>query len=176
MATSTLDLKVEGSNKLKAMADALRKADREDLRKGLDRAIKRAAKPTEDAVRHAAENIKTAGVRKPGARHPFVHVVAPKGTRKKIAAAVTSTVSTAGEDPRVQFAVKSARLPDVLKNMPRKFDSGTPWRHPVMGNTDVWVGQTSKPWFFEPIRQKLPTFRAEIDKELDVVREKLEAA
>lgn len=173
---STLELKVDGANKLRAMADALRKADREDLRKGLDRAIRKAAKPTVEAVKQSAERIETTGIRKPGARHPFVHAVPTKGTRRKIANAVAATLSTAGEDPRVSFRVRSARLPETLKNMPRKFDNGTPWRHPVMGNTDVWVGQVSKPWFFEPIRQKLPTFRAEIDKELDVVREKLEAA
>lgn len=171
-----LEIQVRGANQLKAMADALRKADREDLRRGLDRAIRRAAKPTVESVKEAAEHIQTRGVRKPGAKRPFVAVVAPKGTRKKIAEAVSATVSTAGEDPQVAFKVRSARLPETLKNMPRKFDNGTPWRHPVMGNTEVWVGQTGKPWFFEPIKQKLPTFRAEIDKELDVVREKLEAA
>lgn len=171
-----LDIQVRGADQLKAMADALRKADREDLRRGLDRAIRKAAKPTVQSVKDAAEKIETKGVRKPGAKRPFVAAMASKGTRKKIAEAVSATVSTAGEDPRVSFQVRSARLPETLKNMPRKFDSGDVFRHPVMGNTDVWVGQTGKPWFFEPIRQKLPTFRAEIDKELGVVREKLERA
>jgi hypothetical protein len=171
-----LAVQIKGANDLKAMADALRKADREDLRRGLDRAIRKAAKPTVAAVKDSAENIKTRGLRKPGSRRPFVHVVPPKGTRRKIAEAVTATVSTAGENPRVQFRVQSSRLPETLKNMPRKFDSGDVFRHPVMGNTEVWVGQTGTPWFFKPIKEKLPTFRAEIDKELDVVREKLEAA
>lgn len=171
-----LEIQIRGANNLKAMADALRKADREDLRRGLDRAIRKAAKPTVEAVKEAAKGIETKGIRKPGAKRPFVAAVAPKGTRKKIADAVTATVSTAGGDARVQFRVQASRLPETLKNMPRKFDNATPWRHPVMGNTEVWVGQTGKSWFFPPIKDKLPTFRAEIDKELDVVREKLEAA
>ena len=171
-----LEIQIRGANQLKVMADALRKADREDLRRGLDRAIRKAAKPTVEAVKDAAEKIETRGIRKPGARRPFVALVAPKGTRKKIAEAVTATVSTGGENPRVQFRVQASKLPETLKNMPRKFDSGDVFRHPVMGNTNVWVGQTGKSWFFPPIKEKLPTFRAEIDKELDVVRQKLEAA
>lgn len=171
-----LAVQIKGANDLKAMADALRMADREDLRRGLDRAIRKAAKPTVEAVKASAERIETHGFRKPNAKRPFVDVVSTRGTRRKIADAVSATVSTAGENARVSFQVRSARLPEDLKNMPRRFDSGDPWRHPVMGNRDVWVAQSSKPWFFKPIKDKLDTFRAEIDKELDVVREKLEAA
>jgi hypothetical protein len=171
-----LEVQIRGANQLKAMADALRKADREDLRRGLDRAIRKASKPTVQAIKESAEHINTRGIRKPGAKRRFTGTAPAKGTRKKIAEAVGATVSTAGENPRVSFQVRSARLPETLKNMPRKFDSGDVFRHPVMGNTDVWVGQTGDPWFFPPIKEKLPTFRAEIDKELDVVREKLERA
>ena len=171
-----LEIQVRGADKLRAMAEALRKADREDLRRGLDRAIRKAAQPTLRDVKDSAEHISTRGQRKPGARRPFTAEVTPKGTRKKIADAVTATVSTAGEDPRVRFRVSGAKLPESLKNMPRKFDEGGVFRHPVMGNTDVWVGQTGDPWFFPPIRKNLDVFRGEIDKELDVVREKLERA
>lgn len=205
MATSTLDLKVEGSNKLKAMADALRKADREDLRKGLDRAIRKAAKPTLEAIQDGARNIQTTGFLKPPSRfinvettaltarqrratqvehvsgltglvHRFTAPIPKHHTREKIAKAVTATVSTAGENPKVQFKVSEAKLPEVLRGMPRKFDSGTKWRHPVMGNRDVWVDQIGKSWFWPPIERHIKDFRSAIDAELDIVRAKLEAS
>lgn len=170
-----LEIQARGSESLRRMADALRKADREDLRRGLDRAIRKAAKPTVADLQQAAKDIKTKGVRKPGAKRRFTKTFDAKGTREKIAEAVAASVSTAGEDPRVRFQVRASKLPETLKNMPRKFDEGK-FRHPVMGNTDVWVDQTSDPWFFPPIRKNLDTFRASIDVELDKVRANLEAS
>lgn len=170
-----LEIQARGSESLRRMADALRRADREDLRRGLDRAIRRAAKPTVADLQEAARSIKTQGQRKPGAKRPFTKEVGAKGTRAKIAEAVAATVSTAGEDPRVRFQVRTSKLPAEIQNMPRKFDEGT-FRHPVMGNRDVWVTQTSDPWFFKPIRKNLDTFRAAIDAELDKVRANLEAS
>jgi hypothetical protein len=166
-----LDIQVRGANKLRAMADQLRKADKEYLGRQLTRAIKRAAEPTLKDLRESARNIHTTGVRKPGARRPFTAVMPPKGIRAKVADSITANV-TISENPRVQF--KTGRgLPAELKNMPRNFDVGE-FRHPIMGNRDAWVSQRSDPWFFEPIRRNLKTFRAEIDVALDATREMLE--
>lgn len=171
-----LAVQVKGAEKLRLMAEALRKADREDLRRGLDRAIRKAAKPTVRDIQDAAERIKTEGQRKPAAKRRFVRLVAAHGTRRKIAEAVAAEVSTARADPRVSFRVRSSRLPANLRNMPRKFDAGVPWRHPVMGHREVWVSQTADPWFFDPIKKNLPTFRDAIDEQLDIVRASLEAS
>lgn len=171
-----LEIQVRGAEKLRLMADALRKADREDLRRGLDRAIRRAAKPTVADIRDSAANISTRGVARPGAKHPFRGPSTPKGLRRKIAAAVTADVSTAGENARVSFRVRTSRLAPGIQVMPRKFDEGGTFRHPVMGNRDVWVDQTGDPWFWPPIRDHLGTFRAEIDVALDDVRTKIEGS
>jgi hypothetical protein len=202
---SLLQVKVDGANKLRAMADALRKADREDLRKGMDRAIRKAAKPTVEAIREGARNIQTTGFLKPpsqfvnlettaltkrqqraeqvehssgltGLVHRFNAELPKHHTREAIAKAVTADVSTAGENARVSFRVRESRLPKVLSGMPRKFDSGEKWRHPVMGNREVWVSQIAKPWFWPPIERHIKDFRAAIDAELDIVRQKLEKA
>jgi hypothetical protein len=167
-----LDIQIDGANKLREMAIQLRRADKEHLGKELGKAIKRAAEPTLHDLRDAARAIKTSGVRKAGAKHPFVKVMPAKGTRAKIAESVTANVSVLAENPRVQFRTGRG-LPPELKVMPRKFDSPQ-WRHPVMGNRDVWVSQRSDPWFFEPIKNNLKTFRAEIDVALDNTREMLE--
>lgn len=168
-------LTVKGADKLREMARKLREAHRTDLPKELDRAIRGAAKPTLAAIREAARRIETKGVPKPGAKHPFRGPSTPKGLRDKIAGAVVADARTGGEDPRVQFRVASSKLPANIQQMPRKFDAGGTFRHPVMGNREIWVSQTAKPWFWAPIRDHIKDFRGEIDKALDEVKAKLEA-
>lgn len=169
-----LDVQVKGAEKLRAVAKALREADKVGLKRKLGAAIRRAAEPTVEAVKESARGISTHGFRKPGSLHPFDRPVAPKGTRRKIADAVVADVRVDEENPRVSFSVRGARLPLELKNMPRKFDSGQIWRHPVLGNRNAWVGQIAEPWFFEPIRDHIRDFRAEIDVALDETREEIE--
>lgn len=170
----SLDVTIRGADKLRAVARALREADKVTLGRQLGKAIKDAAKPTLDDLRRSARDIKTTGYRKPGATRPFTAVVAPKGTRAKIAAACAAEVRLAGDDPRVRFRVQPTKLPEPIRTLPRKFDSAGTWRHPVMGNREAWVGQSGDPWFWPPIRDNIGTFRAEIDKALDAVKEKIE--
>lgn len=166
-----LDIQIKGAHKLREMADLLRAADKK-LGRQLTRAIKRAADPTVKDLQEAARGIRTSGVRKPGSRHPFLKEMPPKGTRAKIADSITSVVSVMSDNPRVQFRTGRGLSAD-LKPMPRKFDEAE-FRHPVMGNRHVWVSQRSDPWWFEPIRKRLRTFREEIDRELEATREFLE--
>jgi hypothetical protein len=173
VASLAVDLTIRGAGKLRDVARALREADRKDLERGLRKAIREAAKPTLEAIQRSARDIKTQGVRKPGAKRPFVDVFDAKGTRKRIADAVVADVRTTGEDPRVRFRVAESKLAPDIKQMPRKFDEGK-FRHPVMGNRDVWVSQTSDPWFWPPIQRHIKDFRAEIDKAIEVVKEKIE--
>lgn len=168
-----LDLRIEGANKLREMALQLRKADKEFLGRRLGEAIRRAAEPALEDFRQAARNIHTTGERKPGARHRFTRVVAAKGTREKIAASITARVSLFSDNPRVQFRTGQG-LPASIAMMPQKFERGL-WRHPVMGNRDVWVSQRSDPWFYRTAqRGPLDKFRGEIDKALDDTRAMLE--
>jgi hypothetical protein len=168
-----LDVRIKGANDLRHMADLLRKADREDLGRNLAKAMKRAGEKTLHDVRDSAEHIHTTGIRKPGAKRPFVRAMPAKGTRKKIAESVELRVSVFAEDPRVQFRTGRG-LPPQLAPMPRKFDTPGTFRHPVMGNRDNWVGQRGDPWFWEPIKDNLPTFRAEIEQALESTRQMLE--
>lgn len=171
----SVDVKVLGAEKLRRMAAQLREADRVDLRRGLQKAIKAAAKPTLDAVQASARGISTRGIRKPGAKHPFRGPTGSHGTRAAIANAVVADVKLSGDNPSVRFRVAASRLPANIRVLPRKFDDGGTFRHPVMGNRNVWVSQTGDPWFWPPIRDHIRVFRAEIDKALDETRAKLEA-
>jgi hypothetical protein len=170
----SFELTIHGQQKLRDVARALRQANRRDLQRGLQKAIRDGAKPTLDAVRRSAREIQTEGIRRPGARRPFTMASLPKGLREKIAAACVADIRTRGEDPLVRFRVAESRLPANIRVMPRKFDDGGTFRHPVMGNRNVWVSQTGDPWFWPPIRDHIKTFRALIDAELDKVKEKIE--
>lgn len=168
-----LEVQIKGANKLREMAIQLRKADKEHLGRQLGQAIKRAAEPTLRDIRASAEALNTKGVRKPGAKRPFVRVMPPKGLRHKVAESVTARVSVLAENPRVQFRTGRG-LPPELANMPRHLDSPGTFRHPVMGNRENWVSQTGDPWFWKPIRRNLDTFRGEIDQALEDTRQMLE--
>jgi hypothetical protein len=169
-----ISLTVKGADKLRTMARKLREASNVELPRELQKAIRTAAKPTLEAIQESARHISTKGIPKPGAKHPFRGPSKPKGLRQKIAEAVVADVQTGGDDPKVQFRVSQARLPDSIRQMPRKFDQGGTFRHPVMGNREVWVSQTGDPWFWPPIRDHIKDFRAEIDGALNEVARKLE--
>jgi hypothetical protein len=171
-----LDIQVTGSESLRAMARALRQADQVGLGRELGKAMRQAARPTQQAVKDAAEHISTKGEKKPGARHPFDGSPPPHATRRAIAGAVTVDIRVNEDNPRVRIQVQNSRLPKALQGMPERFDAGKRWRHPTWGNRAAWSAQTSDPWFFKPIKDSLDDFRKEIDGALDRTREKLERA
>jgi hypothetical protein len=171
-----LDIQVQGAEDLRRMATALRRADRTDLARNLNKGMRRAADPMKRAVQDSAEGIHTTGFRKPGAKHPYEREATAKGTRKAIAEAVTVDVRVSEDDPRLRIQVQESKLPARLKGMPRKFDAGKKWRHPVEGNRNAWVDQIADPWFFPPIKEHLKDVRAEMGRAVDETREMLERA
>lgn len=155
---------VHGSEELRHVARLLRQADKVGLKRKLGKAIKQAGDPTLRAVKESALGIQTKGIRRPGAKHPFLATVGSKGTRAAMANATVLESRINEDNPRIRFAVKNSRLPENLRGMQFKFNSEAVWRHPVMGNREVWVGQTGNPWFWPPIRDRIKLFRSEVDQ------------
>lgn len=168
-----LEIQIRGADRLDETVDRLRQANRTDLLRAMDRGIRKRTKPTVRDIKESAENITTRGIRKPGAKRPYLAGSPSRGTRKKIAGAVSAVVSTAGEEAKVTFRESLTRA--GVGNLPRRLDEPGIFRHPVQGNTDVWVGQTGDPWFFAPIKKNLPGIRAGIEEESQLALEKLEA-
>lgn len=75
------------------------------------------------------------------------------GLRQTIAAANRVSVSTAKTGVNVTFTMKSSTLPPDQRKLGRKWNSAKGWRHPVFGNTNVWVTQVGKPYFDKVIRK-----------------------
>ncbi len=170
-----LTITVRGAYKLRALAVRLDAyGDGRKLRVKLGKALRKAAEPTVRDVRQAARDIRTTGLPKADRRHAFRGAGGAGGIRERIANAVTLEVKVSQADPLVRFRVNSGKLPAVDAVMPRKFDDGGTFRHPVMGDRDVWVGQTADPWFFPPIQKNIRLFRAEIDRVLGEVAAEIE--
>lgn len=169
-----LDVRVDGAEDLRRMARKLRQAHRVDLGRNLSKGLKRAAEPMKRAVQDGALGIETHGFRKPGAKHPFDKALPPKGTRQKIADAVTVDVRVSEENPRMSIRVAKAKLPAELKNMPPKFDSDKPWRKPTLGNRNAWTAQVGKPWFEKSGKGHFDIVVKESQKAIDETRDMLE--
>jgi len=70
-----------------------------------------------------------------------------KGLRDMIADAITVSVTTTGKRPGARVQVDYRKVPDGQKGLPAALEGSRRWRKPVFGNTEVWRGQKSHPWW-----------------------------
>jgi len=141
------------ARQLRTVGDA--KAIRRDLTKGL----RAAARPAQQEAKAAALALPS---KRPGST----------GLRRQIAAATGTQVRTTGRNAGVKIRVSKKRMGDKAR-LPRLMNKGT-WRHPVFGNREVWVTQTSRYlWFDRPLLLSGPLVRREIKKVLDDIERRL---
>lgn len=78
-------------------------------------------------------------------------------------------VSTGGRSATVEIRSMVKLMPPNQRKLPRHMNIGK-WRHPVMGNRAVWVGQTVMPpgWFDRPATRGGSKIR---DSAVDVVND-----
>ncbi|MEU4590040.1 hypothetical protein [Micromonospora aurantiaca (nom. illeg.)] len=95
------------------------------------------------------------------------------GLRNRVARALSLEIKTAGK-PHVRFVAKAEKMPAGEKNMPRNLDNPKGWRHPVFGNTDMWVAQQGGSWFWPPIKRGIRVFRQRIDEAITATVNKIE--
>jgi hypothetical protein len=96
------------------------------------------------------------------------------GLRSTIAASIQTKISYSGVRTGVRIRVDNARLGRAARNLPERIDEGT-WRHPVMGNRDVWVAQTGqRGWFTTTAERHAPQVVAGINREVTAALSKLD--
>lgn len=173
MAAGIVLPSVRGGDKLRSVAKALREAGRADLQREVARATKDASSGTLKNLRAAARRVRIVGIPRPQRRSPYGGPSTPKHLRERMAAATVVEVRTGERETRVSFTTKGSRLGSASM-LPRKIDSGKPWRHPIMGNRNSWAAQRGEPWFFEPIKAGLRETRKDISAALDGIVEKIE--
>jgi len=89
------------------------------------------------------------------------------GLRDAVARAHRVAIRASGR-PTASVRIKVERnlMPADQRELPRYLNKGK-WRHPVFGNTDVWVNQTSTAgWFDNTLRKHGPRVAAEIDAQV----------
>lgn len=94
--------------------------------------------------------------------------------RSALAAGVTSSIRTgrvskktgdvSGEGIRITATAK--KLPMDQKPMLYLYGRDK-FRHPVFGDTDTWVNQRGKPWFYRPISKQRNTFKKAVVDVID---------
>ncbi len=95
------------------------------------------------------------------------------GLRDTIARALTMQISGGKTSASVRIKVNSKALPEDQRSLPRHMEKGT-WRHPVFGDRDTWVNQTSTPdWFKGTLRKHAPAVRSAINAEVSAEMRKV---
>jgi hypothetical protein len=157
-----MQMGMTGAAELKAVAKQIRKAaDAKQVRKDLTRGLKEGAKPAAVLVKAAALALPD----KPGNKST--------GLRKKMARVTNVQVRTGGSQAGVRVRMSRARMGDQAA-LPRVTNKGR-WRHPVHGNTKVWVTQTSRRgWFDDANRRAAPQVRKAVKQVIDDIEKRLE--
>jgi len=172
MARKLFFASLEGGEELRRTAAVLRAAGREDLQRGVSRAVKAEGQPTLDDLKASARRVRISGERVGGT--PFTAQTRAKHLRERMAAATVLEVRTGGSETRVSFHTVASRMGGA-KVIPRYSDMGKPWRHPVMGRRKQrWAVSRGESWFFPPIKKHLPQFRERISAVLDEIVRKVE--
>jgi hypothetical protein len=165
---------VIGGKKLRAVAKALRDAGDKGMARNLQKRIKDAGKPALTKLQDSARAIKVTGYKTP-ARRKYVAASKPKDLRNRIAAATSIEFTATARGAKVRFQTSSAKL-GKEGVLPRYFDLGTKFRHPIQGHRSRWADETGEPWFFEPIKESLKDYRTVIDEALDDTASQIEAS
>lgn len=149
-----------GQDDLRRVARQLRAhGDAKVIRREMTKALREGTKP-------AVVNVKAASLALPAKSGKST------GLRRRMAAATSAQVRTAGRNPGVKVRVRRARMGDQA-SLPKVTNEGV-WRHPVFGDRETWVTQTSRRgWFDTANRRSAPGVRREIKKILDDTERKL---
>lgn len=151
-------LELRTSKDLKRIAAELRRMDNPELRKRFGKELRQAAKPMVPAVRKAIREI------------PSKRAYTAAGLRGRMSKAVKLEARTTGKDAGVRIRVDGRKMPNREKSL-QSYMEGVkrPWRHPVFGNTEVWVRQEPKPYFFRTVEQLGRQTRQDVNKVIDQV-------
>lgn len=177
-------VEIRGTAEFRRVAARLKAAGNGELRRELGKNMRAAAEPVVQAMRSAVMATSSAGVRGGGGqqRREFTvgrarssserirrRAAAGRGLRASVGRTLKTRVSTGGRSAKVEIRSQMKLMPPNQRKLPRHMNTGK-WRHPVMGNRDVWVSQTTAPpgWFDRPANKGGRKIR---DTAVDVVND-----
>ncbi len=97
------------------------------------------AKPVQAEVQAAARSLPSRGTSSP--------IYGARNLRERIANSIEIETRTGTEDAAVSIVSRKSKMGDA-PSLPARTNEGR-WRHPVMGNDNVWVTQTSRQGWFD---------------------------
>jgi hypothetical protein len=164
-----MQVTIRDAGDLKAVTRQLRgQADGKELRKELTDAIRTVLNPIKTEVQ-AAYRAGPSGRGKARRRGGSLRGALARATRVE--------VRTTGKLAGARIRVDGRKMPPRLGSIPAMYEGrprGTPWRHPVFGNRDVWVAQQSHPTFYRTVEPYEDFAGRAVDGILEGVRAKLE--
>lgn len=172
MAEPDLDVEIR-ADELRALLQQMRRLENaKPLKKELGQAMRAAGKPMLKSVR--AGVLATPSTR--SVRKKKGHVQGE--LRRNIAKAAKIQVRTGGRGAGVVIRIDPRKMPAGKNNLPGYLDGRPPfdrWRHPVFGNSDVFVTQRSHPFFLQAIQPHMGEATRQIDEALNKIRRELES-
>lgn len=188
--TSVVSVKVDGAELARVVKLLENHANGKELRKQLNAAMRKA---TDEVMReekkavlglsskgerskkqtaiHAANTLKG---KKEVSLKTFDKAVQTAGLRQSVANSIGRTIRYQGKDVGVRIRARASKMPPGMSRLPKKMNKGK-WRHPVMGNRNVWAGQLVNPpgWFDQTNKRMFPKIQHQVEL---VVREFAEKA
>lgn len=161
MAGFGMGMDVRSGTELRRISSGLRQlSDGKQLRNAFSSELRAAAAPLVPAVRASIRAIPS-----------------KTGTgdlRAAMARATKLSVRTVGPRAAVSIAVDGTKMP-AGKRALQSYMEGTkkPWRHPVYGNTEVWVSQQPHPYFYKVVRPLGATSRYAVNRVLNKTAKKI---
>ena len=145
------DFEINGTDQFLKLSKALKHAGRTELRKELNKGIKRAAKPLIPKARaEALSRLPQRG-----------------GLAKQIAKEPARVQVRTGRTPGVRVVVGKKR------GGAQQANRGV-IRHPVFGNREVWVDQKVTPgWFDDPMKAGAPAIRRDIEQAMEDIADQI---
>jgi len=153
-----VSIELRNGRDLTRITRELRRMGDKELLKRFRKELRTAAKPLVPAVRVSIRNI-------PSSR-PYTTA----GLRGQMAKATGLQVKTTGRQASVVIRVDGRKMPPRSKALQAYMEGIKPrWRHPVYGNTNVWVQQDPHPYFFNVMRAGGTRARVAVNRVLDQV-------
>jgi len=169
----SIEIEVTGGDLFHAIAQRLRYAEREDIKRQLGKAFRAAGKDLLDDEKRTVSSLPVHGEPFPGRKRRYSGPSVPKALRAHVAAATDMQVRFAGDDPAVRVRVAASKMPTSQRRLPRLLNKPGGWKHPVLGNRHVWVRQVGQNWFEPTARRHFPDFIAKSTAALNDVVDKI---
>lgn len=178
MATARIRARAKSNPAFRSLSRQLKEAGRGDLRKELRAAIQREGAPVVAALRAATMGVDVKVDYVTGVRDDILagrsrpdRLPESTGLRARTAAAISTQVLASG----IRFRVNGRRIdPQYGDSLARYLIAGKKrWRHPIMGNRNVWVGQSGQDVWFDTMRPHLRRFRRAVQSVMDDTAKKI---